>query len=585
MKKIIFFLLFQIIFIASGYSCFAQLNNVFTANGSWIAQNGIVVQFAKDLGVFMAGQDGGVFNWRDIQPTTNFSFNWGAADSVVRNLQNDTIDLFVTLRCINPLWLGNPNHCDTVYYNAEHGQSWFPKDTIKWKIFIDSVIERYDKNGIRDMPGLKFPVNHWRIETEWTTFWCSPFGNYTLQKAQEFTQFVNLTYTEIKKRQSNATVSFAGLVAEDADEIAFYFGYPNDQSICTPFGNLTRQNLSNDSLFLQRLTQDTFLLHNAYFDALDIHEYGRWKNIPDIVNWLKMNMGINKPIMFLEGGGPYRPLCDSVYNNNSNCTLPDPAQLLRDNSAYVVQYFITGIANNVSKMSWHITSSCNSWGSNMGNIDLLDSTGQKRPSYFTYKFLAHKLKSNASSIIKINSFNPNLYYYRVDPLGTSVMWSLNYYDTVKIITSDSLKFLYIPITAGDSTIDTVRTYGTTNLVLSQRVPVLIEGGNFVISVSEYSERVQTKFKLYQNYPNPFNPSTKIRFSIPPYKEGQGDVSLKIYDILGREIATMVNEKLQPGSYEVDFDGSNYPSGVYFYKLSSIGGAGDFTETKKMLLIK
>jgi photosystem II stability/assembly factor-like uncharacterized protein len=93
-----------------------------------------------------------------------------------------------------------------------------------------------------------------------------------------------------------------------------------------------------------------------------------------------------------------------------------------------------------------------------------------------------------------------------------------------------------------------------------------------------------KYYLYQNYPNPFNPTTKIKFDIgvfPLRREVGGMISLKIFDITGREIQTLVNEKLNPGTYEVTFDGSNYASGVFFYQLRS----GDFIETKKLILLK
>jgi hypothetical protein len=92
-----------------------------------------------------------------------------------------------------------------------------------------------------------------------------------------------------------------------------------------------------------------------------------------------------------------------------------------------------------------------------------------------------------------------------------------------------------------------------------------------------------EFSLYQNYPNPFNPSTKIKFDIPhsPSPSGRAGVGLFIYDILGRKISSLVNGKLQPGTYEVDFDGSSFPSGVYFYRLT----AGNFSAVNKMLLIK
>jgi hypothetical protein len=88
--------------------------------------------------------------------------------------------------------------------------------------------------------------------------------------------------------------------------------------------------------------------------------------------------------------------------------------------------------------------------------------------------------------------------------------------------------------------------------------------------------------LYQNYPNPFNPSTKIKFNIASNVRSQtANVKLIIYDIIGREIKILVNEQLQPGTYEVTFDGSALPSGVYFYKLET----GNYTETEKMLLLK
>jgi len=117
----------------------------------------------------------------------------------------------------------------------------------------------------------------------------------------------------------------------------------------------------------------------------------------------------------------------------------------------------------------------------------------------------------------------------------------------------------------------------------------------LLGVKQISNKVPTSFSLYQNYPNPFNPTTKIKFSIPalnpPFtKGGQGGLTtLKIYDILGCEVATLVNEKLQAGNYEVEFNGSNYASGVYFYKIiitdPEINSGFVFNETRRMVLIK
>jgi len=108
-------------------------------------------------------------------------------------------------------------------------------------------------------------------------------------------------------------------------------------------------------------------------------------------------------------------------------------------------------------------------------------------------------------------------------------------------------------------------------------------GSFEYSNSiEVTIDVPTKFSLEQNYPNPFNPTTKIRYEIP--NQAQNDkmfVTLKIYDVLGNEIATLINEEKSAGSYEVDFDAAKLTSGVYFYQLK----VGNLITTKKMILMK
>ncbi len=101
--------------------------------------------------------------------------------------------------------------------------------------------------------------------------------------------------------------------------------------------------------------------------------------------------------------------------------------------------------------------------------------------------------------------------------------------------------------------------------------------NYNISVKKISTTVPEMYLLNQNYPNPFNPTTKIRFAIPK----SGLISLKVYDITGKEIATLIEDNLQPGTYEYEFNATGLSSGIYFYKLSS----SEYTETKKMLLIK
>jgi hypothetical protein len=99
----------------------------------------------------------------------------------------------------------------------------------------------------------------------------------------------------------------------------------------------------------------------------------------------------------------------------------------------------------------------------------------------------------------------------------------------------------------------------------------------IIGISNNNNEIPKEFKLYHNYPNPFNPATMIKFDVPKPSE----VSLVLYNTIGQELLTLVNSHFAPGSYIVEWNAANFPSGVYFYRIT----AGSFTDIKKMVLIK
>jgi hypothetical protein len=106
----------------------------------------------------------------------------------------------------------------------------------------------------------------------------------------------------------------------------------------------------------------------------------------------------------------------------------------------------------------------------------------------------------------------------------------------------------------------------------------------VTSVESEQNTLPDIFYLSQNYPNPFNPSTIIRFTISELPSGNKKLrftTLKVYDVLGNEVVTLVNEEKPAGTYEVNFNASEYPSGIYFYRLQT----GELIQTKKMILLK
>ena len=111
------------------------------------------------------------------------------------------------------------------------------------------------------------------------------------------------------------------------------------------------------------------------------------------------------------------------------------------------------------------------------------------------------------------------------------------------------------------------------LLLKLQFMIQLHRSEFTILIQGYP----TTYDLHQNYPNPFNPVTKIKFDIPQ----SSPVSIRLYDIIGNEIGVIYSGDLSAGYYEAEFNGSNYASGVYFYRID----AGNFTSVKRMVLVK
>lgn len=111
--------------------------------------------------------------------------------------------------------------------------------------------------------------------------------------------------------------------------------------------------------------------------------------------------------------------------------------------------------------------------------------------------------------------------------------------------------------------------------------------SLIVDIDPTTNSIPSHFRLYQNYPNPFNPGTIINYELPPpVRAGITNfITLKVYDALGKEVVTLVNEKQNFGNYSVQFDGSNFASGIYFYRLEVEFSIGVFSETRRMILLK
>jgi hypothetical protein len=193
---------------------------------------------------------------------------------------------------------------------------------------------------------------------------------------------------------------------------------------------------------------------------------------------------------------------------------------------------------------------------------------------------------------------PNTLFYYFDSTGTQIFLDNYYFIVIDSLDEFEYELWYhptaIPATTGsnqfiipfDSAFYTDNNEYDIQLIVKKN-GLIIDSlyqpfhADFGLSVDD-NEFAVKDFYLSQNYPNPFNPSTKIKYQIPDQVRNDSRlVTLKVYDILGNEVATLVNEEKQPGNYEVVFDATGLTSGIYFYQLRE----HNFVETKKMLILK
>ncbi|MHA2032753.1 MAG: T9SS type A sorting domain-containing protein [Candidatus Kariarchaeaceae archaeon] len=152
-------------------------------------------------------------------------------------------------------------------------------------------------------------------------------------------------------------------------------------------------------------------------------------------------------------------------------------------------------------------------------------------------------------------------------IGTNKGHLLRFNDGLEVVTQY----------AGNGVIDIEIDKYNNKWILIINVGLLIYNEEGIVNIEDEYEIKSSSYLLSQNYPNPFNPTTKIKFQIPELSF----VTLKVYDVLGSEVATLVYEDKPAGSYEYEFNAAQLPSGIYFYRLQ----AGSFIETKKMVLMK
>jgi hypothetical protein len=255
------------------------------------------------------------------------------------------------------------------------------------------------------------------------------------------------------------------------------------------------------------------------------------------------------------------------------------ATLLNDNASSFSNWTAWG-----TSASWNITTSqyhsapssftespSGSYGSGADVSMILNAPINVSNNPAVFLSFWHRYQTEATydyCMVEVSENNGNTWQPVAEYHGTNTTWTQQTFDISRYANrSAQMKIRFRLVSDGGVTADgwyvddvVLTSYCTSPLVGVTSNPV-----------------VPLTYALAQNYPNPFNPKTVITYQIPE----QTFVTLKVYNLIGQEVATLVNEKKEAGSYDIEFDGSNLASGMYFYKITS----GDFTDVKKMILVK
>ncbi len=188
----------------------------------------------------------------------------------------------------------------------------------------------------------------------------------------------------------------------------------------------------------------------------------------------------------------------------------------------------------------------------------------------------YKTNDRGNTIIEINNGITNLNPYSINVINYNEIY-IGDYKSIYLSTNGGDNWYSIQGPSNSNGIHSVEKYSEGYLIIASGKGIY--KNTTPVSVHEENSELNSilNYSLCQNYPNPFNPNTNIQYEI----SSKQFVTLKVYDVLGNEVATLVNEEKPAGNYEVEFDASNLSSGVYYYQLRS----GDFVQTKKMILMK
>ena len=284
----------------------------------------------------------------------------------------------------------------------------FPKERHdSWRKGLIEMVERYDGDGVDDMPGLKRPIRYWQFSNEWTWRWQGTL--------EEFVEFYRISHEAVLEADPEAKVVLGGMTAIDA--LAFVDGYTGEGFIVYQGKALSPEDVRGIPEYeKQRAFIESVLKEAApYFDIVSFHKYGKYQNIPGCVAWLRDKMaslGYSKPIITTEMGGPFIK-AQEAYTPQTHCDA-------------IVKYHAVSLACGIKLVFWSTLNVLPEWGIPYGNTGLLDWDDKPRPGFHTYKLMVDKLGDMTTAVrVPVEEWDTETRVYRFGtPDGpVYVMWS------------------------------------------------------------------------------------------------------------------------------------------------------------------
>jgi len=491
------------------------------------------------------------------------TYYWGWTDGVMRKLHtaNDSLGNISFFPSISstPGWA-----------RGYSGNEWTPPtDKQDYADFIVALLRRYrphgtfaQQQGWTDDFGIT-EIEIWN-EPNLQYFWHRK-GNTWTEDAHEYMEMLKITYKAVKDSFPEIKVTSGG-----------FANWPWDQT----------QNIFYALPFYYEQGLKDFC------DILAIHYYpgfGGSKGYDNAYSGLRQTISQIKAIM-TNYGDSTKP----IWNTEGGLNSAAPGEGPFTQAIYLVRFYVIQMAKGIERIYWFWSRDINPDSIAFGLVTPLPELTRKT-AFYTYKKLIEKLSGCDWSVVDLDSTGSD--YVRAvktskDGLNLWVVWwdyfndpGYTYGDTFNlqlrnINASQIIVTSCIPYDTlggvGFYSIDTIDVYNGKAIIQVEKNPLIIEEAS-IVTVSETLPHIPSNFSLLQNYPNPSNSSTTICFSLPRREH----VTLKVFDVLGREIATLINGELNPGEHSVVYDTKNLPSGVYFYHLTT----PTFSQTKSMEVLK